>query len=78
MSDDPTQLVKERTEQLLDEGDLTDAVAFRGLQYDLGLAWIHFPEGWGGLGLARPTSAPSTPPSATPRPPAPAPSTSSA
>src|SRR5581483_10817963 len=24
---------------------------FRGLQYDLGLAWVHFPEGRGGLGL---------------------------
>jgi alkylation response protein AidB-like acyl-CoA dehydrogenase len=54
MTDDPTQLVEERIGQLLDEGDLSDAVAFRGLQYDLGLAWIHFPEGWGGLGLAPP------------------------
>jgi alkylation response protein AidB-like acyl-CoA dehydrogenase len=29
----------------------TDAVTFRGAQYDRGLAWIHFPEGFGGLGL---------------------------
>ena len=51
MGDDPTQLVKERIEQLLDEGDTSDTVAFRGLQYDLGLAWVHFPEGCGGLGV---------------------------
>ena len=24
---------------------------FRGLQYDAGLAWVHFPEGFGGLGV---------------------------
>jgi alkylation response protein AidB-like acyl-CoA dehydrogenase len=29
----------------------TDAVMFRGAQYDRGLAWVHFPEGFGGLGL---------------------------
>ncbi len=29
----------------------TDKVTFRGALYDAGLAWIHFPEGWGGLGL---------------------------
>jgi alkylation response protein AidB-like acyl-CoA dehydrogenase len=29
----------------------TDAVTFRGAQYDRGLAWVHFPEGLGGLGL---------------------------
>ena len=29
----------------------TDTVTFRGAQYDLGLAWVHFPEGFGGLGL---------------------------
>ena len=29
----------------------TDAVTFRGAQYDHGLAWVHFPEGLGGLGL---------------------------
>jgi len=28
-----------------------DPVEFRGRQYDLGLAWVHFPEGLGGLGL---------------------------
>ena len=30
----------------------TDPVTFRGAQYDRGLAWVHFPEGFGGLGLA--------------------------
>ena len=29
----------------------TDSVTFRGAQYDRGLAWVHFPEGFGGLGL---------------------------
>ncbi|HYI61584.1 MAG TPA: acyl-CoA dehydrogenase family protein [Acidimicrobiales bacterium] len=52
MTDDPSSLVTDRLGRLLDEGDRSDPVAFRGLQYDLGLAWVHFPEGWGGLGLA--------------------------
>ncbi|MDQ1519280.1 MAG: hypothetical protein QOI55_353 [Actinomycetota bacterium] len=30
----------------------TDTTAFRAAQYDRGLAWVHFPEGFGGLGLA--------------------------
>jgi alkylation response protein AidB-like acyl-CoA dehydrogenase len=29
-----------------------DFAVFRGAQYDRGLAWVHFPEGFGGLGLA--------------------------
>jgi alkylation response protein AidB-like acyl-CoA dehydrogenase len=29
----------------------TDPVAFRGARYDAGLAWVHFPEGFGGLGV---------------------------
>jgi alkylation response protein AidB-like acyl-CoA dehydrogenase len=29
----------------------TDAVTFLGEQFDRGLAWVHFPEGLGGLGL---------------------------
>ena len=28
-----------------------DNVAFRGARFDHGLAWVHFPEGNGGLGL---------------------------
>ncbi len=29
-----------------------DRIAFRAAQYDAGLAWVHFPDGWGGLGVA--------------------------
>jgi alkylation response protein AidB-like acyl-CoA dehydrogenase len=50
---DPTSLVAERVDNLLAELDprTTDPVEFRGRQYDVGLAWVHFPEGFGGLGL---------------------------
>ena len=52
MADDTT-LVEERTTRLLEELDpkSVSAEEFRGRQYDLGLAWISFPEGFGGLGL---------------------------
>ena len=52
-ANDPRALLDERIDQLLADCDpaSTDAVAFRGRQYDLGLAWVHFPEGTGGLGL---------------------------
>jgi alkylation response protein AidB-like acyl-CoA dehydrogenase len=30
----------------------TDITTFRGAQYDRGLAWVQFPEGFGGLGVA--------------------------
>src|SRR5688572_19015889 len=41
-------------QQLLDElpPAATDKVTFLGRQFDLGLAWVHFPEGHGGLGLS--------------------------
>ncbi len=54
MSADPAALVQERIDQLLAEHDprSADPVAFRGAQYDAGLAWVHFPEGRGGLGIA--------------------------
>ena len=54
MSDDPEQLVKERLTQLLDTVDVkaVSLQELRGHQYDLGLAWVHFPEGWGGLNVA--------------------------
>lgn len=29
----------------------TDSVTFLGAQFDAGLAYVHFPEGYGGLGL---------------------------
>ena len=50
---DPSALVAERVDKLLADLDpaTTDQVEFRGRQYDLGLAWVHFPEGFGGLGL---------------------------
>ena len=47
-------VVDERLDQLLSELDprAVDPVEFRGRQFDLGLAWVTFPEGWGGLGVA--------------------------
>src|ERR687898_922176 len=50
---DAASLVSDRLDQLLGELDpaTTDPIEFRGRQYDLGLAWVHFPEGNGGLGL---------------------------
>jgi len=39
------------TDRLLAEHDPKDKVAFLGAQFDLGLAWVHFPEGHGGLGV---------------------------
>lgn len=47
-------MVSERIDALLAEVDprTTDNLVFRGRQYDHGLAWVHFPEGFGGLGLA--------------------------
>ena len=48
-----TSVVDPLIDQLLDGVDAAavDPVELRGRQYDLGLAWVHFPEGWGGLGL---------------------------
>ena len=37
--------------QLIEDVDSRDRVAFRGAQYDRGLAWVRFPVGKGGLGL---------------------------
>jgi alkylation response protein AidB-like acyl-CoA dehydrogenase len=50
---DASALVEERIDKLLAELDpaSTDPVEFRGRQYDLGLAWVHFPDGSGGLGV---------------------------
>jgi alkylation response protein AidB-like acyl-CoA dehydrogenase len=45
-------LVRERLAELIGKGDVQDRRGFWGLQYDLGLAWVHFPEGAGGLGLS--------------------------
>jgi alkylation response protein AidB-like acyl-CoA dehydrogenase len=48
------QRVIERCDELLAQHDpkTTPAVEFLGAQYDAGLAWVHFPEGAGGLGLS--------------------------
>jgi alkylation response protein AidB-like acyl-CoA dehydrogenase len=44
--------VDEAIGRLLADNDPTgDPVAFLGAQFDLGLAWVHFPVGKGGLGL---------------------------
>ena len=53
MADPATGIIDERLDQLLAEADPkhTKQEDLRGRQYDLGLAWVHFPEGRGGLGL---------------------------
>ncbi|RZS32786.1 alkylation response protein AidB-like acyl-CoA dehydrogenase [Herbihabitans rhizosphaerae] len=45
--------LRERTRALLAEHDPGEALAFLRARFDAGLAWVHFPEGLGGLGLAR-------------------------
>ncbi|HEX9546929.1 MAG TPA: acyl-CoA dehydrogenase family protein [Acidimicrobiales bacterium] len=47
-------LVEAKLDQLLAEHDpkATQSVEFLGYQFDAGLAWVHFPEGYGGLGLS--------------------------
>lgn len=47
--------LKSRVEALLDTHDpaTTDRLEFLRAQFDAGLAWVHFPEGLGGLGLPR-------------------------
>ena len=44
--------IRSRIDQLL-EADPSDRLGFLGAQYDLGLAWVHFPEGSGGLDADR-------------------------
>ncbi len=48
-----SSLVAERLDDLLATCDpaRTDATTFRLRQYEAGLAWVHFPEGYGGLNL---------------------------
>ncbi len=52
-SDAETALIDETLDRFLSEHDVTgmDPIHFRGLRYDAGLAWVHFPEGRGGLGV---------------------------
>jgi alkylation response protein AidB-like acyl-CoA dehydrogenase len=53
--DQDEQLVEDRVERLLSEfpPGRTPEAGFLGAQFDAGLAFVHFPEGYGGLGLAR-------------------------
>lgn len=48
------QRVAELTDQLVSQypPSSTHAVVFLGAQYDMGLAWVHFPVGSGGLGVS--------------------------
>ena len=50
---DDRALVEERVEKLLAAHDpaTADPAELWGTQFDLGLAWVHFPEGKGGLGV---------------------------
>jgi alkylation response protein AidB-like acyl-CoA dehydrogenase len=53
MADNDLSRVDALVDDLLAAHDpnTTDQKTFRGAQYDLGLAWVHFPDGFGGLGL---------------------------
>ena len=51
-----THRIEERLEQLLagfPNPRAAETTAFRAAQYDLGLAWVHFREGSGGLAVDR-------------------------
>ncbi len=52
-TDPETRRVDAAVDDLLDAHDpsAADTATFRGAQYDRGLAWVHFPEGFGGLGV---------------------------
>ena len=48
------ELVSRKIDELLAAHPPTsDPVEFLGAQFDAGLAFVHFPEGYGGLGLSR-------------------------
>ena len=51
-SDTGIDRVDALVDRLLAEHDPANAIAFRAAQYDLGLAWVWFPVGFGGLALA--------------------------
>ncbi|MFM8484549.1 MAG: acyl-CoA dehydrogenase, partial [Actinomycetota bacterium] len=52
-NDSARSRVEAAIDQLLAAHDpkTTDNISFRGARYDHGLAWVHFPEGFGGLGV---------------------------
>ena len=51
---EPGDLVRSQVDRLLAEHDPKSEkpADFLGAQFDLGLAWVHFPEGYGGLGVS--------------------------
>jgi alkylation response protein AidB-like acyl-CoA dehydrogenase len=53
MTDQETATVEAAIDALLAANDprAMDARAFRGAMYDHGLAWVHFPAGFGGMGV---------------------------
>ena len=53
MTQTPLEQVDAAIDALLAEHDPTHVsdIEFRGARYDAGLAWVHFPVGFGGLGL---------------------------
>jgi alkylation response protein AidB-like acyl-CoA dehydrogenase len=54
LATDAEELVRTRLEELLAHHDpaTTEAAEFAGARYDAGLAWVWFPEGFGGLGVS--------------------------
>ncbi len=51
---DASRLIEDRLDELLSSNDPAgDPVSFLGARFDLGLAWVWFPEGLGGLGASR-------------------------
>ena len=53
MSQTPLERVDAAIDELLADHDpaTMSYIEFRGARYDAGLAWLHFPEGFGGMGL---------------------------
>ena len=51
--DEASTRVEAALDRLLSEADFDDPQGFWGAQFDLGLAWVSFPEGHGGLGVSR-------------------------
>ena len=54
-TDEQTRIAEQAVDTLLAEHDPAEEslIEFRGHQYDAGLAWVHHPPGFGGLGLSR-------------------------
>jgi alkylation response protein AidB-like acyl-CoA dehydrogenase len=46
------ELIRAKVEELVESADPKDRPGFLGRQFDLGLAWVHYPEGYGGLGVS--------------------------